>query len=53
MSAPRLGPAPEDEFRNLLGDDQEDVARQRQAMRRQVAGVARRASLTPDNGMDI
>ncbi|GLK63761.1 MULTISPECIES: conjugal transfer protein TraG [Paracoccus] len=49
----RKEPAPEDEFRNLLGDDQEDVARQRQAMRRQVAGVARRASLTPDNGMDI
>ncbi|UFS68197.1 conjugal transfer protein TraG (plasmid) [Paracoccus denitrificans] len=49
----RKAPAPEDEFRNLLGDDQEDVARQRQAMRRQVTGVARRASFTPDNGMDM
>jgi len=30
-----------------------DVARQRQTMRRQMGGLARRASLTPDNGMDM
>ncbi|MCL4069414.1 hypothetical protein M3484_22915 [Pseudomonas sp. GX19020] len=49
----RKEPAPEDEFRNLLGDDQEDVARQRQAMRLQMGGVARQASLNPNDGIEL
>ncbi|WP_258551976.1 IncP-type conjugal transfer protein TraG, partial [Paracoccus versutus] len=47
----RKEPSPEDEFRQLLGDDQADAARQRQALRRKMAGVARQASMDP--GDDI
>lgn len=46
-------PEPENEFRHLIGDDQEDSARQRQALRRQMRGVARQASLNPDDGIDL
>jgi len=46
-------PKPENEFRHLIGDDQEDSARQRQALRRQMRGVARQASLNPDDGIDL
>ncbi|MET3662021.1 conjugal transfer protein TraG [Aquamicrobium ahrensii] len=46
-------PAPEDEFRHLLGDDQEDSARQRQVMRRQMRGVARQAAMDPNDGIDM
>ncbi|MGB3805487.1 MAG: conjugal transfer protein TraG [Sphingopyxis granuli] len=46
-------PAPEDEFRHLLGDDQEDSARQRQVMRRQMRGVARQVAMDPNDGIDM
>lgn len=49
----RKEPAPEDEFRNLLGDDQEDAARQRQVVRRQMGGIARQASLNPNDGIEL
>ncbi|MGP2494309.1 conjugal transfer protein TraG [Mesorhizobium sp. PUT5] len=45
--------APEDEFRHLLGDDQEDSARQRQVMRRQMRGVARQVAMDPNDGIDM
>mgnify|MGYP001394914929 CR=1 FL=1 len=44
---------PENEFRHLLGDDQEDVARQRQVMRRQMRGLARQVSLDPGDNMEL
>lgn len=46
-------PAPEDEFRDLLGDDQDDAARQRQVLRRQLGGIARQASLNPNDGIEL
>lgn len=46
-------PAPENEFKIMLDDDQEDNARQRQAIRRQVGGIARQASLNPDDGIEL
>jgi type IV secretion system protein VirD4 len=46
-------PAPEDEFRHLLGDDQEDSARQRQVMGRQMRGLARQVSMDPNDGIDM
>ena len=46
-------PEPEDEFRHLLGDDQEDAARQRQVMRRQMRGIARQVSMDPNDSIDM
>lgn len=46
-------PVPESEFSFMLDDDQEDSARQRQAMRRQMGGLARQASLDPDDGINL
>ncbi|MDG4672887.1 conjugal transfer protein TraG [Agrobacterium tumefaciens] len=46
-------PTPEDEFKHLLGDDQEDSARQRQVMRRQMRGLARQAPMDPNDGIDM
>lgn len=46
-------PAPEDEFKHLLGDDQEDSAQQRQIMRRQMRGVARQVAMDPNDGIDM
>ncbi|MCO5158273.1 MAG: conjugal transfer protein TraG [Aquamicrobium sp.] len=46
-------PAPEDEFKHLLVDDQEDSARQRQVMGRQMRGVARQVSMDPNDGIDM
>jgi type IV secretion system protein VirD4 len=46
-------PAPENEFRIILDDDQEDNARQRQAIRRQMGGIARQASLNPDDSIEL
>ncbi|TWG95030.1 type IV secretion system protein VirD4 [Mesorhizobium sp. J18] len=46
-------PAPENEFKIMLDDDQEDNARQRQAIRRQMGGIARQASLNPDDGIEL
>ena len=44
---------PSEEFAVLLDDEPEDVARQRQALRRQMTGVARQVSLDPNDGMDL
>jgi type IV secretion system protein VirD4 len=44
---------PAEEFAVLLDEESEDVARQRQALRRQVTGVARQVSLDPNDGMDL
>jgi len=49
----RQEPAPEDEFRDLLGDDQGDAAGQRQVLRRQLGGIARQASLNPNDGIEL
>ena len=49
----RKEPSPEDEFRQLLGDDQADAARQRQALRRKMGGVARQASMDPGDDIPI
>jgi len=49
----RKDPAPEDEFRDLLGDDQDDATRQRQVLRRQLGGIARQASLNPNDGIEL
>ncbi|WGG60831.1 conjugal transfer protein TraG [Brucella intermedia] len=46
-------PAPENEFRIMLDDDQEDNARQRQAIRRQMGSIARQTSLNPDDGIEL
>ncbi|MBN9072450.1 MAG: conjugal transfer protein TraG [Rhizobiales bacterium] len=46
-------PEPENEFRHLLGDDQEDIVRQRQAMRRQMRGLARQVSMDPNDTIDM
>ncbi|AWC25194.1 Conjugal transfer protein TraG [Aminobacter sp. MSH1] len=45
--------APAEEFAALLDEEPEDVARQRQALRRQMTGVARQVSLDPNDGMDL
>ncbi|MFC3677105.1 conjugal transfer protein TraG [Ferrovibrio xuzhouensis] len=42
---------PAEEFAVLLDEEPEDVARQRQALRRQMTGVARQVSLDPNDGM--
>jgi len=44
---------PAEEFAALLDEEPEDVARQRQALRRQMTGVARQVSLDPNDGMDL
>jgi len=42
-----------EEFKIILDDDAEQTARQRQAMRRQMGGIARQTSLNPDDGIDL
>jgi type IV secretion system protein VirD4 len=44
---------PAEEFRVVLDDDPEQAARQRQAMRRQMGGLARQAALNPDDGIEL
>ncbi len=48
-----IEPKPAEEFAVLLDDEPEDIARQRQALRRQMTGVARQVSLDPNDGMDL
>jgi type IV secretion system protein VirD4 len=43
---------PAEEFAIMLDEEPEDVA-QRQALRRQMTGVARQVSLDPNDGMDL
>ncbi len=44
---------PAEEFAIMLDEEPEDAARQRQALRRQMTGVARQVSLDPNDGMDL
>jgi len=46
-------PNPADEFKALLDDEPEDAARQRQALRRQMSGIARQVSMDPNDNMDL
>ncbi len=46
-------PKPAQEFEALLDEEPEDIARQRQSLRRQMRGVARQVSLDPGDGMDL
>ena len=46
-------PKPAEEFAVLLDEEPEDIARQRQVLRRQMTGVARQVSLDPNDGMDL
>lgn len=47
------GPAAVDEFSTMLEDQPEDAARQRQALRQQMRGVARQVALDPNDGIDL
>jgi type IV secretion system protein VirD4 len=44
---------PAEEFAMMLDEQPEDVARQRQALRRHMRGLARQVSLDPDDGMEL
>ncbi len=44
---------PAEEFAMMLDEQPEDVARQRQALRRQMRGLARQVSLDPNDGMEL
>jgi len=44
---------PAEEFAHILDDESEDVARQRQALRRQMTGLARQVALDPGDGMEL
>jgi type IV secretion system protein VirD4 len=44
---------PAEEFAIMLDDEPEDLARQRQALRRQVSGIARQVSLDPNDGIQL
>ena len=46
-------PKPAEEFAVLLDEEPEDIARQRQVLRRQTTEVARQVSLDPNDGMDL
>lgn len=45
-------PRPSEEFA-MLDEEPEDAARQRQALRRQMTGVARQVALDPNDGIDL
>ena len=45
--------SPAEEFRVVLDDDPEQAARQRQALHRQMGGLARQASLNPNDGIEL
>jgi type IV secretion system protein VirD4 len=47
------GPKPAEEFAAMLDDKPEDAARQRQALRQQMRGVARQVALDPNDGIDL
>ncbi|GEP57638.1 conjugal transfer protein TraG [Reyranella soli] len=44
---------PAEEFAMMLDEQPEDAARQRQALRRQMRGLARQVSLDPNDGMEL
>ncbi|MDH1270498.1 conjugal transfer protein TraG [Rhizobium pusense] len=49
----QIGRKPAEEFSIMLDDDQEDTARQRQALRRQMGQIARQASLDRNDGIEM
>ncbi|WP_404400571.1 conjugal transfer protein TraG [Pelagibacterium halotolerans] len=52
--APEAAPQkPAEEVAIMLDDDPEEAARQRQILRRQMGGLARQASLNPDDGIEL
>ena len=53
IASEAIDPKPAQEFEALLDEEPEDIARQRQALRRQLRAVARQVSLDPDDGMDL
>jgi type IV secretion system protein VirD4 len=46
-------PNPADEFKALLDDEPEDAARQRQALRRHMTGIARQVAMDPNDNMEL
>lgn len=50
---PEAAPPPAQEFDLLLDSEPEDAARQRQALRRQMRGIARQASMNPHDGIEL
>jgi type IV secretion system protein VirD4 len=46
-------PRPAEEFAIILDEEPEDVARQRQALRRQISGIAGQVSLDPNDGIEL
>ena len=44
---------PAHEFAHILDDEPEDAARQRQALRHQMTGIARQVALDPGDGMEL
>ncbi len=44
---------PAEEFAHILDDEPEDTVRQRQALRRQITGLARQVALDPGDGMEL
>lgn len=44
---------PAQEFAHFLDDEPEDAARRRQALRRQMSGIARQVALDPGDGMEL
>lgn len=44
---------PAEEFAHILDDEPEDTARQRQALRRQLTGLARQVALDPGDGLEL
>ncbi|CAN7712204.1 conjugal transfer protein TraG [Aminobacter sp. LjRoot7] len=44
---------PAQEFAHILDDEPEDAARRRQALRRQMSGIARQVALDPGDGMEL
>ena len=46
-------PKPSEEFTVLLDDEPEDAARQRQALRQKMRGVARQIAMDPNDNMEL
>jgi len=44
---------PAEEFTALLDDEPEDAARQRQALRRRMSGIARQVAMDPNDNMEL
>lgn len=53
IASEAVPPKPSAEFDIVLDDDPEHAARQRQMLRRAMGGLARQASLDPDDGIEL